>query len=83
MRRLLKIIPLVSWRFVLVAGMWAVCVTLLIDASGAPFWAFYVAPLSALPLMFHELRAIDARYQKNEAKKKPLANRVDQGRKPA
>jgi hypothetical protein len=63
--------------------MWAVCITLILDAAGAPFWAFYLSPLTAAPLMLHELWAVDARYKAQRAKKKPLAERVDQGRRAA
>jgi hypothetical protein len=80
MRQILNIAPLISWRFVLGASIWAVCVTVIVNATGAPFWVYYLAPISAGPLMLHELRALDARYRESQGKKKPLAERVDQGR---
>ncbi len=72
-----------SWRFIGVAALWALAVAKIIDVTEAPFWTFYLAPLTAAPLMLHEIRALGARYEEQEGKKKPLAERVDQGRKAA
>jgi hypothetical protein len=72
-----------SWRFIGAAALWALAVAKIIDATEAPFWTFYLAPVTAAPLMLHEIRVLGARYEKQEAKKKPLADRVDQGRKAA
>lgn len=82
MRKILEIVPLISWRFVLAAGFWAVCTTLVLDATGAPFWVFYLSPVTAIPLMLHELRAVDTRFREQK-KKKPLVERVDQGHRAA
>jgi hypothetical protein len=83
MRELLNLRLFPSWRFVGVAAAWAVCVTSIIAATQAPFWTVYLAPLSAAPLMIHEIRVLGARYEKEKASKKPLAERVDQGHRAA
>ena len=83
MRKLRKLELFPSREFVLLAAVWALCVTSIIKVSGAPFWTLYIALLSAIPLMIRELRAMDARQKENKAKKKPLAERVDQGQKAA
>ncbi len=83
MRPYWKFSLLPSWRFVIVAALWAVAITLVIDITGAPFWVFYLAPMSAVPLMVRELRAIDTRYRQSKAKKKPPVERADRRHKPA
>lgn len=77
----LELVP--SREFVVNIAVWALCATSIVKVSGAPFWTLYLAPLSAIPLMIRELRAMDARHQENEAKKKPLAERIGQGQKTA
>lgn len=72
-----------SWRFVAVSSVWAISVTLIIAATKSPFWTFYLAPLSAAPLMIHEIRALDARYEQQKAHKEPPVEQVDQGRRAA
>ena len=72
-----------SWRFVIVAALWAVAITFLIDVTEAPFWMLYIAPVSAVPLMVRELRAIDTRYRQSKAKKMPPVERADRRHKPA
>lgn len=81
MRQLWKYKLFPSWRFVIAAAVWAVCVTLIVAATKAPFWTLYLAPLSAAPLMIHEIRNLGARYERLQAQKKPLADRVSQGRR--
>lgn len=83
MRFLLKHKLFPSWRFMIAATLWAAAVTKVIAVTGAPFWTLYLAPLTAAPLMFHEIRVLGARYEEQRASKKPLAERVDQGRKAA
>ncbi len=69
--------PLPPFRSFVLLGGWGALVGVFLSILGAPFWAFYVAPVSMAPLLIHELRALDAGKRtkmRRASGKRPLAD---------